>query len=72
LGIGLIELNDLLTDQLDRHHTVGHSFFMKPKFGETDLRRTWDRQIKPLIEEYFFDQPGMADAFTLNDFWPNA
>lgn len=72
LGDGLGGLNDRLIDQLDRHHTVGHSFVMNPTFGPTELRRTWDRQIKPLIEEYFFDQPGMADDFNLHDFWPSA
>jgi 5-methylcytosine-specific restriction protein B len=70
LSAGLVELNSRLCDQLDRHHTVGHTFFMNPKFAQTDLRRTWDRQIKPLIEEYFFDQPGMADGFDREDFWP--
>lgn len=66
-GLGL--LNERLTDQLDRHHTVGHTFLMKPKHGISDLRRTWARQIKPLIEEYFFDQPDIADSFSLNGFW---
>jgi MoxR-like ATPase len=70
LSAGLTRLNDDLIDQLDRHHTIGQSFFMKSTFGKTDLRRTWDRQIKPLIEEYFFDQPGMADAFNLDEYWP--
>ncbi|WP_133148044.1 MrcB family domain-containing protein [Mycobacterium lehmannii] len=72
LSSGLGALNDRLVDQLDRHHTIGHSFFMNSKFGPTELRRTWDRRIKPLIEEYFFDQTGMADAFNLHDFWPSA
>ena len=69
LGVGLGMLNERLTDQLDRHHTIGHTFLMKPKYGINDLRRTWDRQIKPLIEEYFFDQPDIADAFSLDGFW---
>lgn len=71
LSAGLGQLNIRLTEYLDRHHTVGHSFFMKDGFGHTDLRRTWDRQIKPLIEEYFFDQPGVADEFHRDQFWPN-
>ena len=72
LSAGLGSLNERLIDQLDRHHTVGHSFFMNSTFGSTELRRTWDRQIKPLIDEYFFDQPALADAFHLHDFWPSA
>ncbi|MCZ8377646.1 EVE domain-containing protein [Mycobacterium sp. CPCC 205372] len=69
LSAGLSVLNERLTDQLDRHHTIGHSFLMKPKMGITDLRRTWERQIKPLIDEYFFDQPDIADTFVLEELW---
>jgi hypothetical protein len=72
---GLIEgfdkLNELLTIKLDRHHTIGHTFFMAPVFSPKMLERTWRRQVKPLIEEYFFDQPDQSEAFELNRFWPN-
>jgi len=34
------------------------------------LRRVWKRQVKPLIEEYFFDQPDQAELFMLQDLWP--
>lgn len=70
LSAGLQQLNDLLTEQLDRHHTVGHSFLMDRHFGYEDLERTWKRQIRPLIDEYFFDQPDLADEFQLESFWP--
>lgn len=36
------------------------------------LRQTWDRQLQPLIEEYFFDQPDIAAQFTLDRFWQSA
>lgn len=32
----------------------------------------WDRKIYPLIEEYFFDQPDIAKAFSVDRFWPRA
>jgi 5-methylcytosine-specific restriction enzyme B len=71
LGDGLRKLNDLLTQHLDHHHTVGHSFFMARNFTPNDLRRTWLRQIRPLIDEYFFDQPDLVHQFDLTMFWPS-
>jgi AAA domain (dynein-related subfamily)/EVE domain len=70
LAEGLRKLNDLLTQHLDHHHTVGHSFFMAENFTNNDLRRTWLRQIRPLIDEYFFDQPDLVQQFDLTMFWP--
>ncbi len=69
---GFVALNGRLTDELDRHHTIGHTFFMRRGFNTNDLRRVWNRQLRPLIEEYFFDQPDLAAKFTLDQFWPNA
>jgi MoxR-like ATPase len=73
---GLIEgfesLNERLSTELDRHHTIGHTFFMKTPMSAIALDRVWKRQIQPLIEEYFFDQPNTAQAFALQEFWPNA
>jgi hypothetical protein len=71
LGEGLRKLNDLLTQHLDHHHTVGHSFFMARNFTQNDLRCTWLRQIRPLIDEYFFDQPDLVQQFDLTVFWPS-
>lgn len=71
LAEGLRKLNDLLTQHLDHHHTVGHSFFMARNFTQNDLRRTWLRQIRPLIDEYFFDQPDLVQQFDLTMFWPS-
>jgi 5-methylcytosine-specific restriction protein B len=71
LAEGLRKLNDLLTQHLDHHHTVGHSFLMAKNFTQNDLRRTWLRQIRPLIDEYFFDQPDLVQQFDLTMFWPS-
>jgi 5-methylcytosine-specific restriction enzyme B len=71
LAEGLRKLNDRLTQHLDHHHTVGHSFFMARNFTQNDLRRTWLRQIRPLIDEYFFDQPDLVQQFDLTMFWPS-
>jgi 5-methylcytosine-specific restriction protein B len=71
LAEGLHKLNDMLTQHLDHHHTVGHSFLMAKHFSHKDLRRTWLRQIRPLIDEYFFDQPDLVAQFDLTTFWPD-
>jgi 5-methylcytosine-specific restriction enzyme B len=70
LAAGLRKLNDMLTQHVDHHHTVGHSFLMAKDFSSNDLRRTWRRQIRPLIDEYFFDQPDLVEQFDLATFWP--
>ncbi|MBU3748851.1 MAG: EVE domain-containing protein [Mycobacterium sp.] len=72
LGQGLKKLNDALKSQLDRHHTIGHSFFMEADFSYDDLQRTWERQIGPLLEEYFFDQPDVAEGYRWEAFWPRS
>ncbi len=73
LVAGFAKLNDTLTEQLDRHHTVGQSFFMADGYDHTRLRRTWKRQILPLIEDYFFDQPDVVQLFASPDlFWTSA
>jgi 5-methylcytosine-specific restriction protein B len=72
---GLVEgfeaLNAELTNQIDRHHSIGQSFFMGDHYSADDLRRIWKRQITPLLEDYFFDQQDLVDSFTLERFWPD-
>ncbi len=68
---GFTQLNGNLTEAIDRHHTIGHTFFMAPKFDAAALRRTWNHQLAPLIEDYFFDQPDVAASYTLDKFWPS-
>ncbi len=68
---GFIALNEALEEQLDRHHTVGQTFFMSDEMTEGLLRRIWDRKIFPLIEEYFFDLPEIAAEFAVEKFWPS-
>jgi MoxR-like ATPase len=69
---GFEKLNADLTELIDRHHTVGQSFFMRPAFAAETLRQVWRRQIFPLIEEYFFDQPDVAARFSVGKYWPDA
>jgi len=68
---GFERLNAKLAGDLDRHHTIGHAFFMKPGLDRAGLRAVWDRKIYPLIEEYFFDQLDIArDEYGFDKFWP--
>jgi 5-methylcytosine-specific restriction enzyme B len=72
LEAGFAKLNEELRAQLDRHHTIGHSFFMRDLFTADHLRRTWDRQIRPLLEDYFFDQEDLVDQYKRERFWPDS
>jgi len=67
---GFEQLNQDLTDQLGRYYTIGHSFFMDKDFTPKHLRRVWTRQIHPLLEEFFFDQPDVVAGFSLDKYWP--
>jgi 5-methylcytosine-specific restriction enzyme B len=67
---GFERLNAELADKIDRHHTIGHVFFMRPRIDYKQLRTIWQRKIYPLIEEYFFDEPDVARTFTVDRFWP--
>ncbi len=67
---GFDNLNLALEESLDRHHTIGHTFFMSSPMTRQELERVWARKVGPLIEEYFFDQPDVARDFTLERFWP--
>ena len=69
---GFVALNTVLEEKLDRHHTIGQTFFMAKEMDAGLLQRIWERKVKPLIEEYFFDLPDFADQFTMSKFWPSA
>lgn len=67
---GFERLNQQLERDLDRHHTIGHSFFMRPGLNHNQLRAVWDRKIYPLVEEYFFDQLDIAKRdYVFETFW---
>jgi 5-methylcytosine-specific restriction protein B len=69
---GFEELNNRLAAAVDRHHGIGHSFFMRALLDSKTLEGIWRRQVRPLIEEYFFDEPNRVDAeFKLTDLWPS-
>jgi 5-methylcytosine-specific restriction protein B len=69
LIVGFEKLNEALKQKLDRHHLIGHTFFMADPMTPKRLRQIWDHKIQPLIEEYFFDQPDVAATFQVAEFW---
>jgi hypothetical protein len=72
LVAGFVELNRRLETAIDRHHGVGHSFFMRERLDSKLLKGIWYRQVRPLIEEYFFDEPNRVEAeFKLAELWPS-
>lgn len=66
---GFEMLNTKLTTELDRHHTIGHAFFLAAHMTHARLSRVWEHKIRPLLEEYFFDAPGQAATYTPESFW---
>jgi len=72
LYTGFRALNAQLESDIDRHHTIGHSYFLDRQMTADVLRDIWKQEIHPLIEDYFFDQPDKADSYTFESFWPNA
>lgn len=72
LAQGFTSLNERLTEAIDRHHGIGHSFFMRSHMDAPSLRAVWTRKVKPLIEEYFFDEPHRVDSeFSFLNLWPS-
>lgn len=70
---GFEELNhEVSADMGDRHHGIGHSFFMQDSFDRTDLNDVWELQLAPLLEDYFYDRPHLVEKYSAEKFWPIA
>lgn len=59
---------ELRSAGIDPNLLVGHSHFMRANLDEQQLRRIWDRDIMPLLEEYFYGQPDRLEPFGYDDF----
>jgi MrcB-like, N-terminal domain/Mrr N-terminal domain/AAA domain (dynein-related subfamily) len=66
---GFDALNSFLTSEIDQYHTIGQTFFMKKTFTPEALRWSWAHQVRPTLEEYFFDEPKRMEAITVDRFW---
>jgi hypothetical protein len=71
LYTGFVKLNERLSEDLDQHRLIGHSYFMTNSFSFETLRSRWARQIEPLLSEYFYERQSQAEKYSLEDFWPN-
>jgi 5-methylcytosine-specific restriction endonuclease McrBC GTP-binding regulatory subunit McrB len=69
---GFEKLNARLVEDLDRHRVIGHSYFMAEQFDSVKLLSRWNRQIAPLLDEYFFERQSQAEKYSIKDFWPSA
>lgn len=62
--------NEVAADMGDRHHGIGHSFFMQDSFDMSDLNDVWELQLAPLLEDYFYDRPQLIEKYSQEKFWP--
>ncbi len=49
----------------NKRFELGITYFLRPDAGR-ELESIWRTEIEPIVGDYFFDQPGAADAFTWN------
>ncbi|WXG46995.1 MAG: AAA family ATPase [Candidatus Atabeyarchaeum deiterrae] len=49
--------------KLGKHFQIGHSYFMLEKLDKRKLQDTWTHNIKPLLEEYYFDAEDTVNSF---------
>ncbi len=56
IGRMLEAINGRISEYLDREHQIGHSYFLGLKGSGTvrELARVFERNILPLLQEYFF------------------
>ena len=64
-GVNLRGLLDAINDRvrflLDREHQIGHTYFLGVKDLES-LKEVFQKQIVPLLQEYFYDDWAKIDA----------
>jgi 5-methylcytosine-specific restriction protein B len=61
--------NELRRELGGDHLLLGPSYFMQRDMDEVKLRRIWEYQIEPLIEDLFFGEPHRAAAFRFERVW---
>ncbi len=67
---GFEALNDsVVRDMGERGYAVGHSYFMHGRLDADLLRSIWDRQIFPLLEDYFSDRIELLQEYSIEKFW---
>ncbi|MGX6511644.1 McrB family protein [Rhodococcus sp. SJ-2] len=70
VGELVAQVNDELTDALGGPHLqLGASHFMKPGLDRESLRRIWEYDIEPFIEDQFFGDSARIDYFRFGQVW---
>ncbi len=60
-------VNEELEKELGGPHLqIGPSHFMKPNLTETTVRRIWEYNIEPFIEDQFFGDPSQINHFSFD------
>lgn len=59
----------LLSDIGEPGYEIGHSYLMAAEMNPAQLNRIWDRQLMPLIEDYFAGQESVVSSYQLREFW---
>ena len=73
LASNYTKLNEFITDKIGKGFIIGHSYFIGQFNNSTDIDVSYknivEYEIKPLLEEYFFDdQTRIDEAMTIIDF----
>jgi 5-methylcytosine-specific restriction protein B len=61
---GLIEVVNEINEEIgDRNFHLGITYFMDDDLPE-NIEDIWKLEVKPYLDEYFFDSPDKADKFS--------
>lgn len=70
VGELVAQVNDELTQELGGTHLqLGASHFLKKGLDRDRLRRIWEYDIEPFIEDQFFGDPARIDFFRFDQVW---
>jgi len=69
--LGFSRLNQLIEQHRGKHYQIGHSFFMKPSLTAEKLKRIWEQNILPLLDEYFFDDRETLKQVDALEYFPS-
>ncbi len=56
-------------DMAEDGYAIGHSYFMVDVMNQLELRRIWDRQVFPLLGDYFMDRLDLLREYSFERFW---
>ncbi len=69
---GFENLNrELLADMGDSGYAIGHSYLMFGRMDRKLLQSVWERQLHPLLSDYFADRHSVLERYDLQVFWPD-